>query len=129
MFSVGDLVDGRDSDQKDGTIVDIFRLPGIFFPFIGVQWPNEGGSKYYTEDNLIPSHTIDPVRTILGFPPKSEERTFATGLLEVIEITDLDETQLQILRQQLKNLLQSKACECGKDTHGFANHSDWCPKY
>ena len=20
-------------------------------------------------------------------------------------------------------------CECGADKHGFANHSDWCPKY
>lgn len=19
-------------------------------------------------------------------------------------------------------------CECGKDKHGFANHSNWCPK-
>jgi hypothetical protein len=22
-----------------------------------------------------------------------------------------------------------KACECGKDKHGFARHSTWCPKY
>lgn len=21
-----------------------------------------------------------------------------------------------------------KSCECGKDKHGFANHSSWCPK-
>lgn len=24
---------------------------------------------------------------------------------------------------------KEKVCECGKDKHGFANHSDWCPKY
>lgn len=24
---------------------------------------------------------------------------------------------------------KAKECECGADKHGFANHSDWCPKY
>lgn len=24
---------------------------------------------------------------------------------------------------------KEKACECGKDKHGFASHSDWCPKH
>lgn len=23
----------------------------------------------------------------------------------------------------------SKACECGKEKHGFASHSTWCPKH
>lgn len=23
----------------------------------------------------------------------------------------------------------STQCECGKDKHGFANHSTWCPKH
>ena len=23
----------------------------------------------------------------------------------------------------------NKECECGKDKHNFAKHSDWCPKY
>lgn len=25
--------------------------------------------------------------------------------------------------------LSDKSCECGKDNHGFACHSTWCPKY
>jgi len=24
---------------------------------------------------------------------------------------------------------KTKICECGKEKHGFANHSDWCPLY
>ena len=28
-----------------------------------------------------------------------------------------------------KQLSRQKLCECGKDKHGFACHTDWCPKY
>jgi hypothetical protein len=24
--------------------------------------------------------------------------------------------------------IKLKACECGADKHGFASHSNWCPK-
>lgn len=29
-------------------------------------------------------------------------------------------------RKQIDVIAQ---CECGKDKHGFANHSTWCPKH
>lgn len=27
------------------------------------------------------------------------------------------------------SLIKKKVCECGKDKHGFACHSTWCPKF
>lgn len=29
----------------------------------------------------------------------------------------------------LDNLVKPSICECGKDKHGFAEHTSWCPKH
>lgn len=32
------------------------------------------------------------------------------------------------MKKVIEKSNETKVCECGKDKHGFANHSNWCPK-
>jgi len=52
-------------------------------------------------------------------PNASQIYTHSTP--QPIEIIELDAPPA--------SLFDTIKCECGKDKHGFASHSDWCKKY
>jgi len=40
-----------------------------------------------------------------------------------------DEQYNELVCAKIITPIIEKKCECGKDKHGFASHSPWCPKY
>ena len=53
----------------------------------------------------------------------------------LLGIIRYDETDAEFRAKILLSLtggqitVSDKVCECGADKHGFASHSNWCPKY
>jgi len=53
----------------------------------------------------------------------------AEDLTQYIKVDSKSQENYLELYDKMTSLAKYPECECGKDKHGFAKHSDWCPKY
>lgn len=98
-----------------------------------------GDTVQYTWQKGYLGTVVDNTGTLIEIKDVTGNTIWAPSHdLELFELTTppqiqysrtTDEDLFSILDEVTRMYGDSLQCECGKEKHGFARHSDWCAKY
>lgn len=74
-----------------------------------------------------PAHKLYRIETRSGYPyyvPLKDTDTEVACLVD----GRIRNSPRALAISSIIPIMDSKVCECGKDKHWFASHSNWCPK-
>ena len=111
-FKLGDRVTIK-SMLREGFVVEIY--------WVGSQ-PTEYKVRY--EEPWYYGGPIDSYRSHMG--PNTPR--YATVYEQDLELVRPIELKTKLTPADVLTAGTLKTCECGMEKHGFANHSNWCPK-